>query len=243
MSSTMKKFPMIVAACLVLCIGFSTIVPQQAYAADKMPAKVKGVKVAKTTASTVKITWKKAKKAKKYQVAYKKKLAKKWTYKKTKSKSCTVKCLSQNIRYQLKVRALNGKKKGAWSRVKTVRTKSNFAYSVPEEVTGLTLKSSTTTSMTIAWKPVSNATRYEVRFEKEDTNDWSYRFTRPASLTISGLEQNQAYYIAVRAENGRIDDGYGEWSRIPLMATKAETPGKVLSLEILDRAPASMAWL
>ncbi|MBP3275635.1 fibronectin type III domain-containing protein [Kandleria sp.] len=96
-------------------------------AAKAKPAKVTLKKVKSKKRKTVKVTWKKAKNAKKYQVAYRrKKSAKKWTkwvYKVVKGKSYTNKKLKSKKTYQFKVRGLNGKIKGAFSKKKKVRVK------------------------------------------------------------------------------------------------------------------------
>jgi len=96
-------------------------------AAKAKPAKVTLKKVKSKKRRTVKVTWKKAKAAKKYQVAYRrKKYAKKWTkwtYKVVKGTSYTNKKLRSRRTYQFKVRGLNGKIKGKFSKMKKVRVK------------------------------------------------------------------------------------------------------------------------
>ena len=59
----------------------------------------------------------------KYQVAYKLKTAKKWKYKKVASKKVVLKGLKAKKKYSVKVRAYKGAYYGAWSVVKTVKTK------------------------------------------------------------------------------------------------------------------------
>ena len=77
----------------------------------------------------VKLTWKRSKGVKKYQVAYKLKSSKIWKYKTISSKknNVTIKKLKVNKNYQFKIRSykLNGKKKvySKWSKVKTVKIK------------------------------------------------------------------------------------------------------------------------
>ena len=96
-------------------------------AAEAKPAKVTLKKATSKKKRTVKVTWNKAKAAKKYQVAYRrKKSAKKWTkwvYKVVKGKSYTNKKLKSRRTYQFKVRGLNGKIKGEFSKMKKVRVK------------------------------------------------------------------------------------------------------------------------
>ncbi|MEE0988902.1 MAG: fibronectin type III domain-containing protein [Kandleria vitulina] len=96
-------------------------------AAKAKPAKVTLKKAKSKKRKTVKVTWKKAKAAKTYQVAYrrKKKAHKwtKWTYKVVRGTSYTNKKLKSKKVYQFKVRGLNGKIKGAFSKKKKVRVK------------------------------------------------------------------------------------------------------------------------
>ena len=96
-------------------------------AAKAKPAKVTLKKVKSKKRRTVKVTWNKAKAAKKYEVAYRrKKSAKKWTKwvrKVVNGTSYTNKKLKSRRTYQFKVRGLNGKIKGKFSKMKKVRVK------------------------------------------------------------------------------------------------------------------------
>lgn len=95
------------------------------YAASKTPAKVKGLKLSSKTTKTISIKWNKAKNARKYQVAYRKSTAKKYKIVTLKAgkRSYTIKKLKANTLYRVRVRGVNGKKKGKWSAVKKIRTK------------------------------------------------------------------------------------------------------------------------
>ena len=83
--------------------------------------KITSAKRNSKTKATVK--WAKAKNAKKYEVAYKMKGAKKWTTKKTSSTKIVLKKLKAKKAYQVKVRAINGSVKSAYSKVKTIKAK------------------------------------------------------------------------------------------------------------------------
>ena len=110
------------AAALLMAMIFTMVtvfsaVSMPAYAAAKTPAKVAGVKATATSASSIKITWKKAKNAKKYQVY--RATSKKGKYKKVKTttkESFINKHLKSGKKYYYKVRAINGKKKGKFSK-------------------------------------------------------------------------------------------------------------------------------
>lgn len=73
---------------------------------------------------SVKLTWKKVKNAKKYQVQYSlKKNFKKAIIKTTKKVSYTIKKLKKKKKYYFRVRAINGNEKGKWSQVKSIKIK------------------------------------------------------------------------------------------------------------------------
>lgn len=108
---------------LVAVMGAATV---PTYAATKKPARVKGVKCVATSSSAIKITWKKAKNAKKYQVY--RATSKNGKYKKVKTlkkRTFVNKGLKSGKKYFYKVRAINGKKKGKFSAKKYATTKKN----------------------------------------------------------------------------------------------------------------------
>ena len=91
------------------------------------PGAVSSVKVSKITEKSAKVTYKKAKKAKGYQIrVYKGK--KQVLNKKTKALSYTVKKLQANTKYTVKVRAYNGKKYG---KEKTVKFRTKKPVNTP----------------------------------------------------------------------------------------------------------------
>ena len=102
---------------LMLFTAVSFSMPETADALAKKPAKVKNVRVTQVTYSTVTLRWSKTKRAKKYIVyrADKKngKYKKVGTVKKTKFKD---KRLTTGKVCWYKVRAVNGKRKGSWSK-------------------------------------------------------------------------------------------------------------------------------
>ena len=133
-SSLMSKFMVLLLAFAVV-FTYSVMPMNQAYAASaKKPAKV-AIKTAKAaSASSVKVTWKKAKNAKKYEVYYStkaKKGFKKGATVKASKKAATVKKLKAGTKYYFKVRAVNGKKKGAFSKVKAATTRKGVVETDP----------------------------------------------------------------------------------------------------------------
>lgn len=153
--STNLLLIMIVALVMVVC----TTLP--ASAAAKVPAKVAGVKVTKATNTAISISWKKARNAKLYQVNYKKASAKKWiALKKTKALKITKSGLKANTKYNFKVRGVNGKKYGKFSKVITQTT-----YATPGKVNVKTIfaKKRTRNSVELQWSKAANANKYEIQ--------------------------------------------------------------------------------
>ena len=112
-------------AVLTLLIAFSMLSVDAYAASSKKPARVTNVKLSSSTTKSLSVKWGKAKNAKKYQIAYKKASAKKYKYVTLKKgkRSYVIKKLKANTQYRVKVRGINGKKKGKWSKVKKFKTK------------------------------------------------------------------------------------------------------------------------
>lgn len=123
-SSLMSKLLVFMLAFAVV-FTYSVLPMNQAFAASKKPGKVKLSSVKATSSSTIKVTWKKASNAKKYQVYMA--TSKKGKYKRvatvsSSKRSYTKKSLKATKRYYFKVRAINGKKKGKFSGYKSAKT-------------------------------------------------------------------------------------------------------------------------
>ena len=125
---TITKRLSIVIIAIAVTMAFMPMMSQnQIYAASKKPATVKITKVS-VKGTTVTVKWKKAKRAKKYQVKAGTKIVK--TTSKTSAvfkvkKSCTV-----------KVRGVNGKKKGSYSKSKKVTIKTPSKPKNPQSKEG-----------------------------------------------------------------------------------------------------------
>jgi thiosulfate/3-mercaptopyruvate sulfurtransferase len=132
-SSLMSKFMVLMLAFAVV-FTYSVLPLNQTYAASsKKPAKVTGVKASAISASAIKVSWSKAKNAKKYEVY--KSTKKSSGFKKaatTSKKAYTIKKLTGGKKYYFKVRAVNGKKKGKFSKVVYATTKKDKTKEVKE---------------------------------------------------------------------------------------------------------------
>lgn len=91
------------------------------------PGKVTGVKVKALGKKKALVKWKAAKRAKKYQVAYKKAGAKSWKIKTVSARKVKLSKLKAGKTYKVRVRAVNTKGKmkayGAWSKTRKVKVK------------------------------------------------------------------------------------------------------------------------
>ncbi|MDY2960432.1 MAG: hypothetical protein SOR72_06530 [Hornefia sp.] len=145
----LKKFMKVLTLLLCLVMLASCFEKSEAFAKSrrvKKPTKInyKTIKI-KAYQNSAKITFKKGKRASKYQVLYKAKNAKKWKYKVIKAKkkkvqTVTIKKLKKGTKYYLKIQGIKYKKVGKkwkkirhrWRRVnryKTVRGKSSKTIS------------------------------------------------------------------------------------------------------------------
>ena len=228
-----KKSIATISMIVVVMVLVTGIFPQfgnEAYAASK-PVKVKGVKITSKKTTGMKASWKKAKNAKKYQVAYKLKSAKKWKYKTTKKKACTLKKLKSGKKYTVKVRGISGKSKGKWSKAvsattkkKTTTTKTKGSNS--SKVTGVKVTKSPgdTLELKITWKKYKDIRKYEVAFKSKSAG--KYTINRDVGTMsfldpkYDNIKPDTVYQIKVRA---RYQNGYSEWSDVVTIRTKKKT--------------------
>lgn len=115
MSKTLKRVSALVLA-IAMIITFMPMMQEDSFAAKKAkkPAQVKKVK-AKVNGTKVSVSWKKAKKAKRYEVQIKDNSTKLVATKKAK-KVKAVFTGKAGTKYTIKVRGVNGKKNGKWSK-------------------------------------------------------------------------------------------------------------------------------
>lgn len=134
-SSLMSKLLVFMLAFAVV-FTYSVLPMNQAFAASaKKPGKVTVSAVTAVSSSSIKVTWKKASNAKKYQIYVSTKKNKNFKRVATvagSKRSYTVsklskKSLKANTKYYIKVRGINGSKKGKFSAVKAKTTKKKPA--------------------------------------------------------------------------------------------------------------------
>ena len=243
-----KKIITFVATLLAVFVACAMLALQPVSAKTlKKPYKVKNVDVAtfynakmvefgdETSAyiAPVTIKWDKAKRATKYQVAYKEEAAKAWKYKTVKSTSLKIqdynyksKNLSPNTICRVKVRAINKTKKGNWSKVVRFRTRA-VEYAQPGDVEGLKViekceYSDGYSPIVLKWDKAENAEKYEIAYTNGHV-DWASIESNTNTAKVVELNPYCKYEFKVRAING---DKIGNWSE----SIKAMT--RVNSVEI-----------
>ncbi|MBQ8503856.1 MAG: fibronectin type III domain-containing protein [Clostridia bacterium] len=153
---------------------------------------ISGLK-ATTTSKTIKLTWKKATNVSGYQIQQYK--GGKWvtiaTIKKAATTSYTIKKLAANTKYQLRIRAYNGKVYGDWAKL-TVNT--NLV-----QTKNVKVSKATTNSVTLKWNKVKGATGYEVYQYKNSKWVLVKTVNSATSATISKLKAGTTYKFYVRA--------------------------------------------
>lgn len=214
----MKKFTKLLTAmfAVMMCVTLATPVMAEA-ATIKKPTKVTSVQKSTVKYNTIKVTYKKAARAKGYQVQYSTKSSMKSakTTKTTKT-FATIKSLKANTTYYIRVRAYNTSSKrktqyGAWS--SKIKIKTEVAK--PGTVT-LHGCSYGCTSIAPNYSKASGAKGYQIQYSTK-SNMKSAKTVKSAktSATVKNLKANTTYYIRVRAYN-KMNSGktqYGAWSK------------------------------
>lgn len=161
-----------------------------------LPGKVSSLKVTGKTTSTVTLTWKAISGVKGYRIEVKS--GSKWKEIGTVQgkTTYTAKSLSPYTKYEFRVRAYvvnNGKSDaGAYSSAVAVRTELG-------SVDDLKASSKTSTSVTLKWGKVTNATGYTV-YKSADKKKWTkVASTSSTSYTVKKLSAKKKYYFKVAA--------------------------------------------
>ena len=93
----------------------------------------------------------------------------------------------------------------------------------PKQVTNLKAKTVTKTSVTLTWKKVSDAKRYNVQQYNAKTKKWkTVKTVKKNTAKITNLKKSKSYKFRVRAEKKVRDycDCYGEYSKSVTVKTK-----------------------
>ena len=205
----LMRFFFALTAAILMAASFAV----SAEAAVKTPAKVKGLKITKATNTYISLSWSKAKNAKKYQVNYKLTTAKKWSVLNTKSKKATLKKLQADKQYVIKVRGINGKKKGSFS--KSVKQKT---YATPGTINAKSIfaEKRSRNKITLTWDKTANTSYYEiVAYQLNDDSYGSQQSIVNSYEIVHQTKPNTWYGYRIRAVNtktGKFPAVYGAWT-------------------------------
>ena len=201
------------------CSVCEKITKAQEKISRKKLKKVTGVKVKKTTTSSVTLSWKKVTGAESYKVYYTAN-GKKWKSVKTTKTTLTVKKLTSGKSYKFKVKAFADKYYGPISNAVSTATRV-------KKVSLSSLKSSKVGQTAVSWKTATGASGYVVeystskKFTKKTTKTVVLKKGSAKKTTLKALESGKKYYVRVRAY--KVVNGkkvYGSYSSIKSVTVK-----------------------
>lgn len=205
-----------VAVAAALSFSLAGVATADAYAATTKPAKASITKVTSTAPGKVTVTYKKASKAKAYQVkvAYNSKMTSGAVTKATTKTSTSIYGLAQGKTAYVKVRAYTyskGKKVyGAWSSAKTVKIAAVGKASL-NSVTSVAAGKVKATAAAAKY-----AKKYQFRIAaKSSMSGATNKYTTSRSTTFAGLAQGKTLYVQargyVKVNNKNV---FGPWSSV-----------------------------
>ncbi len=176
----------------------------------------KSLKVNTKTASTIALTWKAVSGATGYEIydGNGKKLGS------TTKTSYTVKKLSGNKKYKLRIRAYVKENGKTYYSGYTSYVSATTLYAAPKS---FKVKEATATSLTVSWKKVTGAKKYQVYYSTNGGKKWKKATTSKTSYKIMDLKANTAVQIKVRVYNS--SSTVGEYTSVLKTST---APSKVV---------------
>lgn len=215
-----KNLKKIIPIAVILTMLFTLVSPPEVSAASR-PAKVKSLKVASQSYNSLKISWKRVKKAKGYQIyrATKKngKYKKVKTIKKAKTVSWINKKLTTGKRYYYKVRAIRGSRKGSFSAKKSGVPKLS-------KTGGVKASAASSSAIKVSWNKTAGAEGYQIYRATSKSGTYSkVKTTGSTSFTNTGLVASKTYYYKVRSYRkvGKATK-YSNYSSVVYAKTKAK---------------------
>ncbi len=110
---------------------------------------------------------------------------------------------------------------------------------VPRQVTGVKMKSGTSTTMTVVWQSLPEAEHYDIYTSKIENGSYvKLDSTKNTEYTFKNLQPGQIIYIKIQAVSG---DAVGEFSAATPIAPR---PGKVTGLKAtyIVRKKVTLTW-
>lgn len=188
----------ILLVALIAAVGLCFIAMQTPAFAAKTPGKVSGVQIISVGDYWFTATWRPAKYAQAYEVQYKKASAKKWPKSGffTSDYTVDVDVKYADTKYQVRVRGINGKKRGRWSSVKAVRT------TLPKPK-AIWAKSITNSSIELQWLPIKGIKEFRLTRFDEGGDELDHVIVKGTSYEYTNLgEDVMSYHFELQSKNG-----------------------------------------
>ena len=180
-----------------------------------LPSKVKSLKTEKTSASYIKISWKKVSGADKYIVYIYK--GGEWVkYKSTTSTAITIKSLTAGTTYKFRVKAYNSEGKVYSEFSDTLSAGTRVAKASKPKVSSVK-----TTSLKLSWSKLKGADGYVVYYSTDNKTWKKIDSTSKTAMTVKSLKSKKTYYFKLRGYSKSTGKAvYGEYSSVLKVKTK-----------------------
>ena len=141
------------------------------------------------------------------------------------ARSSTITGLEPGGIYRVRIRAQNAFGWGNYSWPFAEITLPNPQAGPPAAPTAVEV-SRTTGELRVSWPAVEGASGYNAVFSSDNKSSWTRAYSRitETSVTITGVDDNAAYYVAVQAFNAAGSSGWTDSSLIPVRP--ANPPGQ-----------------
>lgn len=154
--------------------------------------------------------------------------------------SYTLKSLTGDTQYKVKVRAYNETKDITGSYCSYL-----YFNTAPSEVTGFTATANGS-NVVFSWNKVAGATGYEIQMCSVDSlgNEGEYTkiiTTSFSSYTFGGLQPYQSYYFRIRAYSVGEVTAYGDFVKSSKVETSLLKPGSLSTIDVSNNS-ASISW-
>ena len=186
---------------VIVAVGLCFTALQAPAFAAKTPSKVSGVEILSVGDYSFTASWHPAKNALSYEVQYKKASAKKWPKSGifTSNDMLDVNVKYADTKYQVRIRGINGNKRGSWSSVKSLRT------TLPKPK-AIWAKSITNSVIELQWLPMSGVKEYKLTWCDEAGDELDHVFVKGTSYKYTGIGEvgeTMAYHFELQSKSGK----------------------------------------
>ena len=186
---------LLIAVISTVCLCFAAI--QAPAFAAKAPGKVSNVQISSVGDYWFTVSWAPAKNTQTYEVQCKKASAKKWPKSGliTSDYDLDVSVNYADTKYQVRIRGINGKKRGSWSSVKSLRT-------LLPKPKAIWAKSITNASIEVQWLPIQGIKEYKLTRFDEGGDEIDHVIVKGTSYEYTDLGDAMYYHFELQSKNG-----------------------------------------